>query len=69
VLGLLENVIDIPYDMISSIRIDKGVFSSPNDTKIMTEKAGSLIVLGRYIEAIGWLDKALSINPTLRCKP
>jgi Bacterial PH domain/Short C-terminal domain len=27
-LGLRENVIDIPYDMISSVRIDKGVFSS-----------------------------------------
>src|ERR687886_2377713 len=26
--GLRENVIDIPYDMISSVRIDKGVFSS-----------------------------------------
>ena len=27
-LGLRENVVDIPYDMISSIRLDKGVFSS-----------------------------------------
>jgi Bacterial PH domain/Short C-terminal domain len=27
-LGLRENVVDIPYDMISSVRIDKGVFSS-----------------------------------------
>src|SRR5918912_123728 len=29
-LGLRENVVDIPYDMISSVRIDKGVFSSNN---------------------------------------
>src|SRR5690349_17753860 len=27
-LGLRENVVDIPYDMISSVRLDKGVFSS-----------------------------------------
>src|SRR5918911_562178 len=27
-LGLRENVVDIPYDMISSVRIDKGVLSS-----------------------------------------
>jgi hypothetical protein len=27
-LGLRENAVDIPYDMISSVRIDKGVFSS-----------------------------------------
>ena len=27
-LGLREIVVDIPYDMISSVRIDKGVFSS-----------------------------------------
>src|ERR687888_2068635 len=27
-LGMRENVVDIPYDMISSVRIDKGVFSS-----------------------------------------
>jgi hypothetical protein len=27
-LGLREDIVDIPYDMISSIRIDKGVFSS-----------------------------------------
>jgi hypothetical protein len=26
--GLRENIVDIPYDMISSVRIDKGVFSS-----------------------------------------
>ena len=27
-LGMRENVVDIPYDMISSVRIDKGMFSS-----------------------------------------
>jgi hypothetical protein len=27
-LGLRANVVDIPYDMISSVRFDKGVFSS-----------------------------------------
>jgi hypothetical protein len=27
-LGLREEVVDIPYDLISSIRLDKGVFSS-----------------------------------------
>jgi hypothetical protein len=27
-LGLSANVVDIPYDMISSVRFDKGVFSS-----------------------------------------
>jgi hypothetical protein len=27
-LGLREDIVDIPYDMISSIRIDKGIFSS-----------------------------------------
>jgi Bacterial PH domain/Short C-terminal domain len=27
-LGLRANVVDIPYDMISSVRLDKGVFSS-----------------------------------------
>jgi hypothetical protein len=27
-LGLREDIVDIPYDMISSVRIDKGVFSS-----------------------------------------
>ncbi|HYZ50978.1 MAG TPA: PH domain-containing protein, partial [Nitrososphaeraceae archaeon] len=26
-LGLHEDIVDIPYDMISSVRIDKGVFS------------------------------------------
>ena len=27
-LGLREDIVDIPYDMISSVRIDKGLFSS-----------------------------------------
>ena len=27
-LGLRQNIVDIPYDMISSVRLDKGVFSS-----------------------------------------
>src|ERR687885_2631408 len=27
-LGLREDIVDIPYDMISSVRIDKGIFSS-----------------------------------------
>jgi Bacterial PH domain len=27
-LGLREDIVDIPYDMISSVRLDKGVFSS-----------------------------------------
>src|SRR3982751_3377030 len=27
-LGLREEVVDIPYDLISSVRLDKGVFSS-----------------------------------------
>jgi Bacterial PH domain/Short C-terminal domain len=27
-LGMRENVVDIPYDMISSVRLDKGAFSS-----------------------------------------
>ena len=26
--GLREDIVDIPYDMISSVRIDKGVFSA-----------------------------------------
>ena len=28
IIGLREYAVDIPYDMISSVRIDKGVFSS-----------------------------------------
>ncbi|HET7344410.1 MAG TPA: PH domain-containing protein [Nitrososphaeraceae archaeon] len=27
-LGMREEVVDIPYDMITSVRLDKGVFSS-----------------------------------------
>lgn len=27
-LGLREEVVNIPYDLISSVRLDKGVFSS-----------------------------------------
>src|SRR6188472_469946 len=47
-LGLRENVVDIPYDMISSVRIDKGVFSSN-----IIFKAPGLINSGRR----GKLDK------------
>ena len=47
-LGLRENLVDIPYDMISSVRIDKGVFSSN-----VIFKAPGLINSGR----IGKLDK------------
>ena len=49
-LGLCENVVDIPYDMISSVRIDKGVFSS-----IIIFKAPGLINSGR----IGKIDKMM----------
>jgi Bacterial PH domain/Short C-terminal domain len=49
-LGLRENVVDIPYDMISSVRIDKGVFSSN-----VIFKAPGLINSGR----IGKLDKMM----------
>src|ERR687884_549757 len=49
-LGLRENVIDIPYDMISSIRLDKGVFSSN-----VIFKAPGLISSGRR----GVLDKMM----------
>jgi hypothetical protein len=41
-LGLLENVVDIQYDMISSVRIDIGVFSSN-----IIFKAPGLINTGR----------------------
>jgi hypothetical protein len=41
-LGLRENVVDIPYDMISNVRIDKGVFSSN-----IIFKAPGLISSGR----------------------
>jgi hypothetical protein len=49
-LGLRENVVDIPYDMISSVRIDKGVFSSN-----IIFKAPGLISSGRR----GKLDKMM----------
>jgi hypothetical protein len=49
-LGLRENVVDIPYDMISSVRLDKGVFSSN-----VIFKAPGLISSGRR----GTLDKIM----------
>ena len=41
--GLREDIVDIPYDMISSVRIDKGVFSSN-----IIFKAPGLISSGRF---------------------
>src|SRR5918911_729867 len=52
-LGLRENVVDIPYDMISSVRIDKGVFSSN-----IIFKAPGLISSGRR----GKLDRLMMVN-------
>jgi hypothetical protein len=49
-LGLRENVVDIPYGMISGVRIDKGVFSSN-----VIFKAPGLISSGRR----GKLDKMM----------
>ena len=49
-LGLRENIVDIPFDMISSVRIDKGVFSSN-----IIFKAPGLISSGRR----GKLDKMM----------
>ncbi|HJT47948.1 MAG TPA: PH domain-containing protein [Nitrososphaeraceae archaeon] len=49
-LGLRENVVDVPYDMISSVRLDKGVFSSN-----VIFKAPGLISSGRR----GTLDKMM----------
>ena len=49
-LGLRRNVVDIPYDMISSVRLDKGVFSSN-----VIFKAPGLINSGRR----GKLDRPL----------
>jgi Bacterial PH domain/Short C-terminal domain len=49
-LGLRENVVDILYDMISSVRLDKGVFSSN-----VIFKAPGLISSGRR----GKLDKMM----------
>jgi hypothetical protein len=47
---LRENVVDIPYDMISSVRLDKGVFSSN-----IIFRAPGLISSGRR----GKLDKIM----------
>src|SRR5919198_539440 len=52
-LGLREDIVDIPYDMISSVRIDKGVFSSN-----IIFKAPGLINSSRR----GKLDKLMMIN-------
>src|SRR5919198_5091082 len=49
-LGMRENVVDIPYDMISSVRLDKGMFSSN-----VIFKAPGLINSGRK----GRLDKMM----------
>ncbi|MFL6419289.1 MAG: SHOCT domain-containing protein [Nitrososphaeraceae archaeon] len=49
-LGMREDVVDIPYDMISSVRLDKGVFSSN-----IIFKARGLINSGRR----GKLDKMM----------
>jgi len=49
-LGLRQNVVDIPYDMISSVRVNKGVFSSN-----IIFKAPGLISSGRR----GKLDKIM----------
>ena len=49
-LGLRENVVDIPYDMISSVRVDKGVFSSS-----VIFKAPGIINSGR----MGKIDKVM----------
>ena len=49
-LGMRENVVDIPYDMITSVRLDKGVFSSS-----VIFKAPGLINSGRR----GELDKMM----------
>src|SRR5919197_6217008 len=49
-LGLRENIVDIPYDMISSVRIDKSIFSSN-----IIFRAPGLISSGR----MGKLDKIM----------
>jgi hypothetical protein len=51
--GLREDIVDIPYDMISSVRIDKGVFSSN-----VIFKAPGLINSSRR----GKLDKLMMID-------
>jgi hypothetical protein len=52
-LGLREDIVDIPYDMISSVRIDKGVFSSN-----IIFKAPGLINSSRR----GKLDKLMMVD-------
>ncbi|MFL6328867.1 MAG: PH domain-containing protein [Nitrososphaeraceae archaeon] len=52
-LGLREDIVDIPYDMISSVRIDKGMFSS----NIMF-KAPELVNSSRR----GKLDKLMMVD-------
>jgi hypothetical protein len=52
-LGLREDIVDIPYDMISSIRINKGVFSSN-----IIFKAPGLINSSRR----GKLDKLMMVD-------
>jgi hypothetical protein len=52
-LGLREDIVDIPYDMISSVRLDKGVFSSN-----IIFKALGLINSSRR----GKLDKLMMID-------
>jgi hypothetical protein len=52
-LGLREDIVDIPYDMISSVKIDKGVFSSN-----VIFKAPGLINSTRR----GKLDKLMMID-------
>ncbi len=52
-LGLREDIVDIPYDMISSVRIDKGMFSS----NIMF-KAPGLVNSSRT----GKLDKLMMVD-------
>jgi Bacterial PH domain/Short C-terminal domain len=52
-LGLREDIVDIPYDMISSIRIDKGVFSSN-----IIFKAPGLVNSSRR----GKLDRLMMVN-------
>ena len=51
-LGLRENVVDIPYYMISSVRFDKGVFSSN-----VIFKAPGLLSSGRRAK----LDKMIEV--------
>jgi hypothetical protein len=52
-LGLREDIVDIPYDMISSVKIDKGVFSSN-----IIFKAPGLINSSRR----GKLDKLMMVD-------